>query len=212
MTPDDIQSLFTRADGSYLFARWGRPIAPILFGVEDSTISTVKGAFEALCALTGHKMAETDPEIGANVMMFFCRDWDELLAVPDLHRMVDGLADTVASLTASGANQYRVFRFDEAGAIKACFIFLKADAALTSVPAEDLALSQAAQAFLLWSETAFKTRSPLADIGDGRIVLHPDIAGVLKAAYDPVLPVVARDTSHALRLFARLSALGDISA
>ncbi len=204
MTPDDIQSLFTRSDDSYLFARWGRPIAPILFGVEDSTIGVVKGAFEALCALTGHKMAETDPEIGANVMMFFFRDWQELLAVPDLHRMVDGLAETVAQLSEAGANQYRVFRFDEAGAIKACFVFLKADEALSAVPAEDLALAQAAQAFLLWSDTAFKTRSPLADLGKGHVVLHPEVSALLKAAYDPILPAIAKDACHALRLFARM--------
>lgn len=204
MTPDDIQSLFTRSDGSYLFARWGRPIAPILFGVEDQTISVVKGAFEAICALTGHKMAETDPEIGANVMMFFFREWDELLAVPDLHRMVDGLADTVARLSEAGANQYRVFRFDEHGAIKACFVFLKADDALTSVPAEDLALAQAAQAFLLWSDTAFKERSVLADLGSDQVVLHPDVSAVLTAAYDPVLPLVSAEPSHALRIFARI--------
>lgn len=204
MTSDDIQALFTRSDGSYLCARWGRPIVPVLFGVEDSTIATVKGAFEAICALTGHKMAETDPEFGANVMMFFCRDWAELLAVRDLHRMVDGLAETVDRLSDVGANQYRVFRFDEAGAIKACFVFLKADEALSALPAEDLALAQAAEAFLLWSDTAFQSRSSLANLGDDHIVLHPEIAAILKAAYDPVMPSVATESGHALRLFARI--------
>ena len=86
MTPDETTALFTRSDESYLFARWGRPIAPIVFGVEDNTLSVLKGACEAICALAGHKMAETDPELGANLMVFFFRDWAELLEVPDLDR------------------------------------------------------------------------------------------------------------------------------
>ena len=36
-------------------------------------------------------------------------------------------------------------------------------------------------------------------------ILRPDIAGLLRAAYDPVLPPAAQDKSHALRLFARMS-------
>eukprot|EP01036_Dinobryon_divergens_P039337 gene39337-51841_t len=63
MTPDQVQALFTRADGTYLFARWGRPIVPVVFGVEDATLAVVKGAVEAVVALAGHKMAETDPEL-----------------------------------------------------------------------------------------------------------------------------------------------------
>jgi hypothetical protein len=71
MDISEIEPLFTRADGAYLCARWGRPIVPVVFGVEDETISLLKGAFEAVCVLAGHTMAETDPELGANVMMLF---------------------------------------------------------------------------------------------------------------------------------------------
>ena len=35
MTPEDVATHFTRTDGTYLFARWGRPVAPVVFGVED---------------------------------------------------------------------------------------------------------------------------------------------------------------------------------
>ena len=123
----EVERFFTRSDGSYLFARWGRPIAPIVFGVEDQTLSVVKGAFEAVCAMAGHHMAETDPELGTNVMVFFFRDWRELLDVRDLDRLIDGLGPLVTRLSDADANQYRVFRFDEAGAIIACFIFLRMD-------------------------------------------------------------------------------------
>lgn len=203
MTPDQVEALFTRSDKSYLFARWGRPIAPIAFGVEDQTISVLKGAIEAVCALAGHEMAETDPELGSNLMMFFCRDWDELPGVPDLDRLVPDLGPLVGRLKEADANQYRIFRFDEAGAIKACFIFLRMDEQLSNVPAETLALSQIVQSIVLWSDTAFQETSPLAVAGE-TTVLRPDIAQVIRAGYDPVLPGVAQDPSHALRLFARM--------
>ena len=57
MSPEAITALFTRASGEYLFARWGRPIVPVVFGVDDATLSTVKGAIEAVVVLAGHKMA-----------------------------------------------------------------------------------------------------------------------------------------------------------
>ncbi|KHQ53241.1 hypothetical protein OA50_02268 [Mameliella alba] len=206
MTPEEIASLFTRSDGSYLCARWGRPLAPIVFGVEDDTLEVVKGAFEAVCTLAGHQMAETDPELGANVMVFFFRDWAELLEVPDLDRLIEGLGLLVDRLQAAEANQYRVFRFDAEGGIKACFVFLRMDGELTKVPAETLALSQVVQTILLWSDRAFADRSPLAQVEGGRVILRPDLAQVIRAAYDPVLPVAATDPSHALRLAARIAA------
>ncbi len=206
MTPDDIAALFTRSGGEYLCARWGRPIVPVVFGVDDATLSVLKGAVEAVVTLAGHKMAETDPELGANLMVFFFRDWAELPAVPNLDRLVPDLGPLCDRLAAAGANQYRVFRFDDAGAIKAAFVFLRMDEALAAVSAETLALSQAVQTILLWSDKAFVGVSPLALAG-GQVILRPQIAGVIRAAYDPVLPPVARDASHALRLAARMSAL-----
>jgi hypothetical protein len=205
MTPEQIEALFTRTDGSYFCARWGRPIVPIVFGVEEETLSVVKGAFEAVCAMAGHHMAETDTELGANTMVFFFRAWAELRDVPNLDRMIDGLAPLVERLEAVEANQYRVFRFDETGAIKACFIFLRMDDELSAVPAETLALSQVVQSMLVWSDGAFREQSPLGLAGD-HVVLRPDIGAVIRAAYDPVMPAMAQEPSHALRLFARINA------
>ena len=206
MTPKDIETLFTRSDGQYAFARWGRPIAPIVFGVQDETLSIVKGALEAVSVLAGHQMAETDPELGSNLMMFFFRDWDELLDVPDLDKLIPELSPLVARLKGAEAHQYRLFRFDEAGAIKACFVFLRMDNAMSKLPAETLALQQVAQSILLWSDTAFRDSSPLAVTGGGATILRPEIAAVIKAAYDPVMPAADADKSHALRLFARVGA------
>ena len=207
MTPEQIEACFTRDDGRFAFARWERPIAPIVFGVEEATLSVVKGAFEAVVALAGHKMAETDPELGSNCMVFFFRDWSELLDVPDLDRLIPDLADLVPRLSSAGANQYRVFRFEENGAIRAGFVFLRMDAELSKQPAETLALGQVVQTILLWSEAAFRDRSPLAVAG-GKTILRPEIGDLIRAAYDPVLPPASGDPSHALRLFARMN-IGD---
>ena len=205
MTAEDVTVLFTRADGQYRFARWGRPLAPVVFGADDATIGALKGAFEAVVTLADHRMAETDPELGANVMVFFCRDWAELGEVPGLERLVEGLGALIARLEAAGANQYRVFRFEPDGAIRAAVVLLRADAELMAVPAQTLALSQAAQTILLWSDTAFMDHSPLADAG-GHTILRPEIGDVIRAAYDPVMPAAATDPAHALRLAARLGA------
>lgn len=202
MTPEAVETLFTRKDGSYLFARWGRPIVPVVFGVDDATLSVVKGAIEAVVTLAGHKMAETDPELGANLMVFFLRDWAELPQVPNLDRLIPDLGPLCDRLNQAEANQYRAFRFDPDGAIKAAFVFLRMDAALADLPAEDLALNEAAHVILLWGETAFAASSPLAKVKD-TVILRPDIAAVIRAGYDKALPVVAKDAAHAYRLAAR---------
>ena len=198
-----VEKLFTRSSGDYVFARWGRPIVPVVFGVEQQTLDVVKAAFEAVVVLAGHKMAETDPELGANLMVFFIRDWDELEQVPRLDDMIPDLAPLLVRLKAADANQYRVFRFEESGAIKAAFVFIRMDQHLEAVSADTLALSQAVQTILLWSDEAFTDASPLA-VMDGTTILRPDVADVVRAAYDPVMPMAAQDASHALRLAARL--------
>ncbi|MEM1375274.1 MAG: hypothetical protein AAGF78_12920 [Pseudomonadota bacterium] len=205
MDAAEVETFFTRGDGSYVFARWGRAISPVVFGVEQETLEVVKAAIEAVVVLAGHKMAEVDPELGVNFMVFFVRDWDELAEVPHLGSLVPGLEPLLANLKGADANQYRIFRFDEAGAIMAAFVFVRMDAHMASVSADTLSLSQAVQTILLWSDTAFMDVSPLAQIED-KVILRPDIADLIRAAYDPVMPVAAQDASHALRLAARLGA------
>jgi hypothetical protein len=155
-------------------------------------------------ALAGHELAETDPELGSNLMVFFFREWKELTEVPHMEQLVPDLGPLVGRLEAADANQYRFFRFDKNGAIRAAFVFLRMDKELSKVPAETLALSQIVQTMLLWSDEAFRDRSPLAVAGD-HTILRPDFAGLIKAAYDPVMPAMAQDPSHALRLSARVA-------
>ncbi|WP_298493924.1 hypothetical protein [uncultured Maritimibacter sp.] len=206
MTPETIEALFQHG-GHYHFARWGRPIVPVVFGVDDATLRVVKGALEAMVALAGHRMADHDPELGANCMMFFFSDWSELLGVPDLGAMIPDLTALVARLEAARATQYRAFRFDAAGGIQAAFVFVRMGDGMEALSAETVALTQAVQVMLDWGEGAFVDRSPLALHPEGgAVILRPEIAGIIRAAYDPVLPVAAQDMSHALRLAARVGA------
>lgn len=198
-----IETLFTPENGAFSFARWRRPIAPIVFGVTDETLAVIKGALEAVMVLSTHQMAETDPELGSNFMVFFFREWDELQEVPDLHRLIPNLASLVVRLKGADANQYRIFHFEPDGAIKACFVFLRMDEELSAIPAETLALSQIVQSVLLWSDGAFRGKSPLAVVGE-KTILRPEIAGLIRAAYDPVIPLASNDPSLALRLAARV--------
>jgi len=76
---------------------------------------------------------------------------------------------------------------------------------LGAQPAEDLALSQMVQVILLWSQAAFGEKSPLAVLPEsGATVLRPEIANLIHAAYDPVMPSATAEKSHALRLFGRM--------
>lgn len=207
LTPAGIEALFTREDGAFLFARWGRPLVPVAFGAADESLPAIKGAIEAVARLAGVGMADTDPELGANLMLFFVRDWDELAGVPDLDRLVPDLAPLLARLQAAGANQYRIFRFDPSGAIRAAFVFVRMDGHMAAVPAADLALLQAVQTVLLWSDRAFLDRPPLLR-ANGAAVLRPDLAALIRAAYDPALPAMSRDPALAYRLAARMGGTG----
>ena len=39
MTFDEILPMFAGPDGTYHFARWRRPIAPVVFGVSDERLA-----------------------------------------------------------------------------------------------------------------------------------------------------------------------------
>lgn len=190
LTPDQIAALFTREDGSFLCARWGRPVAPVIFGLADETLDIFRAAIGAVTKDAGVPLAETDPEMGSNLMSFFVRDWGELEGVPDLDRLTDqpGLP---ARLIEAGADQYRLFRFDADGGIRACLTFIRMSGALADAHPAQLAEAMAVRAMLTFARDVTPT---------------PQLAALIRAAYDPVLPVASTDPSLALRLAARLAA------
>ncbi|MDF3854573.1 hypothetical protein ACDP63_20155 [Paracoccus sp. P2] len=187
MTPETIAGLFTR-DGRYLCARWGRPVAPVIFGLADESLAVFRDATRAVLAHARHPIAETDPEMGANLMTFFLRDWQELRDLPDLDRLT-GQPDLAARLQGSDADQYRLFRFDADGAIRACIGFVNMGGRLAEAHPGQLAETVAVRAMLSFA----------CDVTPS-----PELAALIRAAYDPVMPVAATDPSHALRLAARL--------
>lgn len=188
MTPDQIASLFT-SDGRYLCARWGRPVAPVIFGLADETLAIFREAIRAAFAHARHPLTDTDPEMGSNLMMFFVRSWDELDGMPDLDRLT-GTADLGARLRAAKADQYRMFRFDADGGIRACLSFANMSGNLAEAHPGILAETMVVRSMLTFARDV----TPSAEL-----------AALIRAAYDPALPVCAIDPSHALRLAARLS-------
>lgn len=189
LTADQIATLFTRTDGSFLCARWGRPVAPVIFGLADQTLDIFRQVIRAGFAHARHPVAETDPEMGSNLMMFFVQNWDELAGIPDLDRLT-GVADLPARLNAAGADLDRIFRFDADGSIRACLIFVRMGGGLAEAhPA------QLAEALTMRSALTFAQDVP------------PTIqtAALIRAAYDPVLPAVSTDPAYAFRLAARMA-------
>ncbi|RQP07841.1 MAG: hypothetical protein D1H97_01230 [Paracoccus sp. BP8] len=184
----EIEALFTR-DGRYLCARWGRPVAPVIFGLAEKSLPIFREAMRAVLAHAGQPMAETDPEMGANMMTFFVRDWDELRGLPDLDRLT-GLPGLPGRLKAEAADQYRLFRFDAGGAIRACLTFVNMGGPLADAHPGQLAETLAVRGMLTFARD---------------VAPSPALARLIRAAYDPVMPAVATDGSHALRLAARLS-------
>lgn len=203
--PAWVEAQFTRRDGSFRFVRWGRPIAPVIVGTNDEGCRIFEEGIRSAARIAQLPVSEMDSELGANFLVFLVNDWSELLQAPNLVRLIPNLGDLIETLTRHEANQYRVFSFDDEGAIKICITLLRYDDELQKVSAQTLALGQAFQGLLLWSDKAFMDESPLAVTEDGFCVIKPAHADLLRVAYDPTLPSVADDPSMALRLAARLS-------
>lgn len=202
---DWVEAQFTRRDGSFRFARWGRPLVPVIVGTNDEGCQIFEGGVHAVARIAGLEVGELDPDLGANFLVFLVNDWAELTEAPNLVRLIPNLADLIANLTAHEANQYRVFNFTEEGAIRLCITMLRYDEELQKVSAQTLAVGQALQGMLLWSDKAFMDESPIAVTDDGLCVVKPMFADLLRIAYDPALPDTASDPSLALRIAARIT-------
>ena len=207
ISPDGISRLFGSEDG-YRFARWGRPIAPVVFGTDDASLTHIKASITQTVHVTGTRTAETDPELGSNFMWFFCAEWDEVAEVPDLDKLIPNLPGVLANLRAKGANQYRYFAFDNDGGIKLCVVMLRLKGHIAELPVQVLITGETVKSLLRWSPQAFAGDSPIAVVKkSGICIVKPGYAALIRAAYDPVMPVAATDPSHALRLSARADLL-----
>ena len=202
-----ISNLFVR-DGKYKFSRWNKSIAPVVFGVDDTSLVSIRVAFSNVISLTSLPLSDFDPELGSNFLVFFCTKWNELNGIPNLNKLIPDLLNLLITLDENGANQYRTFLFTPAGAINLSVLLLKYDNDLSSVSVQTLATSQMLQSILLWSPDAFKDESPIALLkANNMCVIKPFYAALIKAAYDQVLPDYSEDSTHALRLSSRVNLL-----
>jgi len=208
----EIEALFTRSDGSFRFARWGRALAPAIYGTDAAGSALFEETIASLAGLAGLNLVEEDPELGANFLVFMVNDWRDLSAIPHLDKLIPDLAKLVSMLSGAGANQYRIFGFDGDGAIRICVTLIRYDEDMRQVSAQTVAVSQTVMALLLWSDHAFTGTSPIATIEGGRTVVKPWHADLIRAAYDRVLPPCATDPAFALRLAARMAVVGGSDA
>jgi len=204
--------LFTSPDQRYHFARWGRPIAPVVFGVGDENLPHLKDAIAMTVGISGGMLVDTDPELGANFMWFFCRDWDEMLVIPDLDKLIPNFVNLITELQEKNATRYRSFGFEKNGAIQLCVVLIRVDAATERMSLQTLGTSETFQSLLTFGENAFDVHSPIATIKVNNLcIVKPEYAAVVRAAYDPALPAASNDPAHALRLSARaMKLLADI--
>lgn len=209
------RGMFTRSEASiegpdearFRFARWTQPIAPAFFGFAEDSVETMATGFREAAELAGLGAADEDPELGANILIFACEEWAALRAVPHLARLIPDLERLTTLLAASGANQYRIFTFGPDRGIRLCVLLLRYDGALAQLSAPSLALGQAVQCLLLWSDEAFGGESPVTLRRGGKPLVRSRIARLLKAAYAEETPAYSEDPALAEALTARMDAL-----
>lgn len=205
ITPSEAEALFTESE-KFRFAKWGRPIAPVVFGVDDESLTHIKSALSQTIGVTGNSIAETDPELGANFMWFFCSEWSQISTVPDLDRLIPNLDNVLQGLEEDNANSYRSFGFDKDGAIQLVVVFTRLQGDMAKQSIQTLVTGEVFQTLALWSPDAFKNHSPLAIVKENNIcVVKPEYAALMRAIYAPEIPVSSDDAALAYRIAARAS-------
>lgn len=210
-SPEAITAFFTHrsteSPKGFRCARWARPIAPVVFGVDDASLSLLKAAITRTVALTGHSIAETDPELGVNFLWFFGKDWQEIGALEGLTDLIPQFSSRIEALKASNASHYRYQAHDAKGGIKMTTLLLNMSGPLGKQSIDEIGVGQTLLSLLSWQNAAFKEQTPLG-VGkeSGMVIVKPPVAALVRAAYDPALPVASDDPAHAYRLYARSAA------
>jgi hypothetical protein len=204
-----IQALF--GGDAFKFARWGGPICPVIVGLDDKGTQLFEEAISAVVDLAGAKIDEIDPEMGANMMVYIMGDWAHAAQLPNLPNFIPDLPALVERLNKANANRYRVFAFDDQGAIRASITMLRYDEQMQEAPVDYIALTEAMLAMLVFDERGVLEDRPVIlakfeedDEDIARAVVNPWHGRLLAAAYDPTIPAGSNDPSVALRLAARI--------
>ena len=201
-----IQRLF--GGDQFKFARWGGPISPVVVGLDDKGCKLFEEAIGAVAELAGAKIEEIDPEMGANFMVYVMSDWVHATRAPNLPNFLPDLPALIQRLTEANANRYRVFAFDDAGAIRAAITLLRYDEQMQAAPVDYIALTEAALGMLVYDEAGVAADRPVVmarfEDDDARAIMSPWHAMLLRAAYDPAIPAGSKDPALAMRLAARI--------
>ena len=146
--------------------------------------------------------------MGANFMVYVMSDWAHATRAPNLPNFLPDLPALIQRLTEANANRYRVFAFDDAGAIRAAITLLRYDEQMQAAPVDYIALTEAALGMLVYDEAGVAADRPVVmarfEDDDARAIMSPWHAMLLRAAYDPAIPAGSKDPALAMRLAARI--------
>ena len=209
-----LTALFTRSQASvdslggaaFRFARWSRPVATAFFGFEQESVAVMQSGFREAADLAGVSLATEDDAFGANILVYAVEDWRALRDAPQLGDLIPDLDGLIRLLSVADANQYRIFTFTPEDGLQFCVALLRYDAALSKLSAPSLALGQAVQTLLLWSDEAFASESPVTVRRGGKALVKSRFARLLKAAYAPETPAYSEDPAFAAQLAEQLRA------
>ncbi len=209
MNPDAERITRLFGGDGFKFARWGMPISPVVIGLDQKGAQLFEEAIEAVAGLVGVEIEELDPEMGANLLIYIMSDWAHASRAPNLPNFLPNLPELVDRLTKANANRYRVFAFDDQGAIRAAITLLRYDEQMRAAPVDYIALSEAALAMLVYDEAGVAEDRPVImakfdDDDHARAIVDPWHGMLLRAAYDPALPAGSKDPALAMRLAARI--------
>lgn len=204
-----IQALF--GGDSFKFARWGCAIAPAVIGLDEAGGRLFGEAIRVVANVAGVEMEDIDQEMGANFLVYVMQDWAHASRAPNLPGFMPDLPALIERLQAASANRYRVFAFDDQGAIRAAITLLRYDDQMRAAPVDYIALTEAALGMLVYDEAGVAADRPVImahiDEGEARAAISPWHARLLRAAYDPAIPAGSKDPTLALRLAARLGVM-----
>lgn len=211
---DHVERIKTLFGGdNFKFARWAGPIAPAVIGLDERGAKLFGEAVRALAEAAGHPMAAEEPQSGEGFHIYVMKSWADAARMPGLPDFLPELPALISRLTQAQANCYRVFAFDDQGAIRSAITMLCYDERMQAAPVDYIALTEAALGMMVYDEAGVSEDRPvaMADFGDGdqRAVLQPWHAQLLRAAYDPSIPAGSKDPALALRLAARISVAAD---
>lgn len=215
-----IRQLFTRSAESvegapedpaqrFRFARWGRPLAPVVLGLDEESAEAARAAVVEAAEAAGVGAVDEDPDLEANFLICVCEKWSQLKSISGLDRLIPDLERLLTLLSAVGANQYRIFRVAPEEGISFAVTLVRFDESVAGLSAQAIGATQAAHGLLMWSDEAFAEDAPVAINRSGRGVIKTFHAKLLKAAYGEDAPSTSEDPNLADQLAAAMAAMPD---